>query len=71
MMQFSEGEKNTTGGCGLLGTVLIVFLILKLGGIVDWSWWIILAPLWGTLAVIVVAVVVAVATQGFRGRIRD
>lgn len=38
------------GGGGLLFTVTIVFICLKLGGAVDWSWWIVLGPLWMPLA---------------------
>lgn len=30
--------------CGLLG---VVFVTLKLIGIIDWSWWWITAPFWG------------------------
>jgi hypothetical protein len=25
---------------------LVVFMVLKFSGLVDWSWWIVLAPLW-------------------------
>ncbi|MEN6550074.1 MAG: hypothetical protein ABFE07_28865 [Armatimonadia bacterium] len=28
------------------GTVLVVFVVLKLAGLVDWSWWWVLAPFW-------------------------
>ena len=27
-----------------LDILLIVFLVLKIGGLVDWSWWLILSP---------------------------
>lgn len=30
----------------LAGVVLVVFLILKLAGLVTWSWWVILAPIY-------------------------
>ena len=39
-------NNNTSNGLGL-GTVLfIVFLILKLTGNIDWSWWWVTSPLW-------------------------
>ena len=45
---------NTSNGLGL-GTVLfIVFLILKLTGTIDWSWWWVTSPLWIPLALGVV-----------------
>lgn len=28
----------------------IVFIVLKLCHVIDWSWWWVLAPLWGSLA---------------------
>ncbi len=29
-----------------MGTLTIVFLILKLCDVIDWSWWWVLSPLW-------------------------
>jgi len=34
---------------GLLGTLFIIFLILKLTKVIDWSWWWVTAPLWGSI----------------------
>lgn len=31
----------------LLWTMAVVVLTLKLAGVIDWSWWAVLAPLWG------------------------
>lgn len=45
------------GGIGL-GTVLfIVFLVLKLTEIIDWSWWWVTAPLWIPVAIVLVFVI--------------
>jgi len=30
----------------ILGVVFIVFIVLKLVGVIDWSWWWVLSPLW-------------------------
>jgi hypothetical protein len=47
-------NNNTSNGLGL-GTVLfIVFLILKLTGTIDWSWWWVTSPLWIPLSLMVV-----------------
>ena len=42
----------------LIGFLFVVFLILKLIGVIDWSWWWIFAPLWipAVLAVLIVAI---------------
>lgn len=40
-------EKYTTsGGVGISTVLLIVFIVLKLVGVIDWSWWWVLSPLW-------------------------
>jgi hypothetical protein len=47
-------NNNTSNGIGF-GTVLfLVFLVLKLTGNIDWSWWWVTSPLWIPLALIVV-----------------
>lgn len=33
------------------GLLFIVFLVLKLTGVITWSWWWVTAPLWGGLAI--------------------
>lgn len=43
--QSSSAQQNTGGiGCG--GVLFIVFLVLKLVGVIAWSWWWVTAPLW-------------------------
>ena len=45
---------NSSGGSGIgvAGCTFIVFLILKLTGVITWSWWWVTAPLWGAMALI-------------------
>lgn len=38
------GKYNTS--IGFNGLLTIVFIALKLMNYIDWSWWIVLAPLW-------------------------
>jgi hypothetical protein len=52
-----------------LGTVLfIVFLVLKLCGIITWSWWWVTAPIWIPLglALIFIALLAIIFPEGFR-----
>ena len=39
-----------SGGIGIIGLLGIVFVVLKLTGYIDWSWWWVTAPFWGGLA---------------------
>ena len=48
-----------TSGISLTGVLFIVFLILKLTHVIDWSWWWVTAPLWGGLALGLVILVIA------------
>lgn len=43
------------GVCDVLG---IVFIVLKLVGVITWSWWWVLAPFWIPLAIVVVCLVI-------------
>lgn len=31
---------------GILGILLVAFIILKAVGLIAWSWWLVLLPLW-------------------------
>lgn len=49
------GNASTKGGgVGFLGLLSIAFIVLKLTGVISWSWWWVLLPLWGPLALIAV-----------------
>ena len=43
---------------GCLTTVFIVFLILKLCGFINWSWWWVLSPVWVPLSIFIFGVCV-------------
>ena len=44
-------DNNTSSGIGLGSILFIVFLVLKLTGTIDWSWWWVTSPLWIPLAI--------------------
>jgi hypothetical protein len=48
-------NNNSTGGSGIgfLGLLAVLFIGLKLTGYIGWSWWWVLAPLWGPLGLLV------------------
>jgi hypothetical protein len=35
---------------GIFGILGIVFVVLKLVGVIAWSWWLVLLPIYGPLA---------------------
>lgn len=66
-----EGNKTTTtagsGGIGFAGLLSIVFIVLKLCGVISWSWLWVLSPIWISwilfLIVLVIVVIVVLMTK--------
>lgn len=46
------------GGIGVLGLLGVLFVGLKLAGYISWSWWWVILPFWGGLALALVVFVV-------------
>ena len=40
-----QSKKVTRGGIGFTGLLTIAFIILKLCGVINWSWWWVLSPI--------------------------
>ena len=59
----AEQNVQYSGGIGLGGLLFVVFLVLKLTGVIAWSWWWVTAPLWIPVA-LVIAIIVVVAVIG-------
>lgn len=54
------------GGIGLDIILFIVFLILKLTGEIDWSWWWVTSPLWIPVGIVFVIFIIAVFVLGIK-----
>ena len=55
----NNSSSSKAGGIGFLGLLALIFITLKLTGVIAWSWLWVLAPLWIPTALIVVILVVA------------
>ena len=53
-------SSSSSGGLGLGGALLVVFITLKLIGKIDWSWWWVLAPAWMPVGIVLVVLVIMV-----------
>lgn len=60
-MSKSDSSGSSGDGCFLL---FIVFLVLKLTGVIDWSWWWVTCPLWIGFAIFAVIIVVPLTIAG-------
>ena len=56
--------QTSGGGIGLCGATFLVFLILKLVGVINWSWWWVTAPLWGSVALVVAILIIVIIIAG-------
>lgn len=66
----SKSTKTTTTGVSLLGVLQIIFIVLKLCGLIDWSWWMVFIPVWidlGIIAVFLLVYFIIVAIAYFCG----
>lgn len=53
-----DNSVRVSSGISLSGLTFIVFLVLKLCGVIDWSWWWVTAPLWGPFALLIAGLIV-------------
>lgn len=62
-MANNSSNNNTTvsGGIGFSGLLTIVFIVLKLCGVINWSWIWVLAPMWiGTAIILAIALIILI-----------
>lgn len=52
-------KQQGSAGIGFLGLLGILFIGLKLTAVIDWSWWLVLLPLYGGLAIAVSVMLIA------------
>ena len=52
-------ERSSSGGIGFCGLLTIVFIVLKLTNVIDWSWLWVLSPLWIPFTIVIVICVLA------------
>lgn len=66
----NERNNTTAGGIGFCGLLAVAFIVLKLTGVIGWSWLWVLAPIWIptaiTLAIIVIVLIVVLAKETLR-----
>ena len=56
-----NNNSNRTGsGISFIGLLTIVFVVLKLLGVITWSWVWVLSPIWITLVLILIVAFIAI-----------
>ena len=57
-METSERNEGTAVIRRILELLLVVFIVLKLTGVITWSWWWVLSPLWIPLAIALIVTII-------------
>lgn len=39
-------NNNNSSGVGFFSLLALAFIVLKLAGVISWSWWWVLSPIW-------------------------
>lgn len=51
-------DKKTSSGLGLLDVLAVIFIVLKLLGVITWSWVWVLSPIWIQLVIVEIVFIV-------------
>ena len=46
------------GGISFFDLLLIANIVLKLTGVINWSWWIVLWPLWVDIIILIIFIII-------------
>ena len=52
---------STSSRIGSMGLLGVAFVVLKLTGVINWSWWFVTMPFWGGLALVLVILLIVLA----------
>ena len=53
-----ENSGGSSDGIGFVGVLQIIFIVLKLCGVIDWSWGWVLAPMWISALLITIILII-------------
>lgn len=60
-----KNNNNSSHGIGFTGLLGIVFIVLKLCGVIDWPWIWVLCPLWIGAAIVLIILVVILILKAY------
>ncbi|MFW6007941.1 MAG: hypothetical protein ACOCP8_01640 [archaeon] len=58
-----SNNSTSSGGVGFCGLLTIAFIVLKLLGVINWSWLWVLSPIWIPISILIIIVIIIVAIQ--------
>ena len=64
-------KNSSSGGMSLLSTLQIIFIVLKLLNLIDWTWGVVLIPFWiglGLYVAVSVAWIIHLTNMDYKSR---
>jgi hypothetical protein len=61
-----SSSSSSSSGIGFTGLLAVAFIVLKLTGFIDWSWFWVLSPIWIGIAIVLIAFFVYFMIISFR-----
>lgn len=59
-------ESNSSSGVGISTILTIIFIVLKCLGVINWSWWWVLSPIWISWAIVLFVVLIIFIIKRFK-----
>ena len=51
-------DNRSSGGMSFVGVLTLIFIVLKLVGVIKWSWIAVLSPLWIALIIDIIIIII-------------
>lgn len=61
-----NNDRKPTFVVNFMDLLQLAFIVLKLCKVITWSWWWVLAPLWGSIALILLISSIVVLVETFK-----
>ena len=55
-----DNKSSSGAGIGFTGLLQLLFIALKLVGVINWSWLWVLSPTWISLAIVVICLIIMI-----------
>lgn len=63
----NKDSKFKSDGVGFFGALTLIFIVLKLCGVIHWGWLWVLAPLWIPIAILLLVLIIILIIGIIRG----
>lgn len=64
----ANNNSSSSSGIGFTGLLTVAFIVLKLLGVINWSWLWVLAPLWGGFLIFILIVLIILIITSILGK---